>query len=190
MKRFFKIFICPVTVFYFISCSPGKYTVSANGDTADIKLKSGKGFEAELISISDTAVFFETIPDKLKENHVLFYSLLKDIKSIEVQGYSGSGWIPSVLFFQVLPVGLLCGAAASVDNSDIGAVALIFSVPAVLTTVLLAASEGDSPKWNDQMSLEEIGSLKLYTRYQVPLSEAEISRLLKRYNQNTINKDF
>jgi len=169
-------------------CSSGGYTVSVNGDKADVQLKSGKNFSAEIVSISDSAVFFASTPASLIELPVLFYSLNRDIKSIEVEGYNSNGWITPVLLFQVLPVGLLTAAATSVHNTNAGIVGLVFMIPAVITSILFISSNGHTPQWNDKQPLEEIESLKIYSRYPRALSEDEINRLLKRYNQEIIIK--
>jgi hypothetical protein len=189
MKKLILSLLCFIQLLLFSKCSSGKYTVSANGDEADVKLKNGKSFSAEIVSITDTAVFFASIPGNVGELPVLFYSLNPDIKSIEVQGYDGSGWLTSVLLFQVVPAGLLAGAAAS-EGNDAVSIGLTSVIPAIITTILLASSNGRIPQWNDGQSLEELDSLNIYSRYPAPLSEDKLNRLLKRYNQKTIKKYF
>ncbi len=188
MKKLFLTFLSFILLLLLSNCSPGKYTVSANGDEADVELKNGKEFSGEIVSISDTCVFFASLPAAQRELSVLFYSLKQDIKSIKVQGYNGSGWEPWVLLFQVLPAGLLAGAAASVKGPDAVSVGLISAIPALVTSILLGTSEGDTPQWNDGQPLEELESLKIYSRYPTALSEDELNRLLKRYNQKAIRK--
>ena len=135
MKTLFSSFLGFILLLLLSGCSSGKYTVFINGDEADVKLKNEKKFSAEIVSISDTEIFFASIPPNTTELPKLFYSLKKDIKSIEVQGYTNSGWIAPVLLFQVLPVGLLAVAAAN-EKTNFGPVILLFSIPAIITSTL------------------------------------------------------
>jgi hypothetical protein len=189
MKKIILSLLCFIQLLLFSNCTPGKYTVSANGDEADVKLKNGKSFSAEIVSISDSAVFFASIPTNIEARPVIFYSLNQDIKLIEVQGYDGSGWLTPVLLFQVLPAGLLAGAAASVGNNAVS-IGLVSAIPAVITSILLSSSNGKTPQWNDRQPLEELESLNIYSRYPKALSEDELNRLLKRYNQKAVKNIF
>lgn len=191
MKELFLITTCFVLPLVFSSCSSGKYTVSANGDKAEVKLMNGREFESEIVFISDTAIIFATIPDNERDLPKLFYSHKKEIKSITVQGYDGSGWGSAVLLYQVLPAGLLAGAAASYsEGSGSVAVGLIFAIPAAITALLFSATDGVAPEWNDEMPLSEIETLKIYSRFPEELSQMELNKLLKSYNQTAIKKYF
>ncbi|MEJ2614018.1 MAG: hypothetical protein P8Z35_03590, partial [Ignavibacteriaceae bacterium] len=109
MKAIIIILVCFVSILNFLGCATSQYTVSANGDKADVKFKSGKEFTGELVSISDSAVYLATIPGDYRNSPVLYYFPNSEIKSIAIQGYDGSSWLPWVMLFQVLPAGLLTG---------------------------------------------------------------------------------
>ncbi len=170
-------------------CGSGKYTVSSNGDTVDIKLKSGTTFTGEMIYISDTAVVFSSIPSDSNEKPILFYSLNNEIKSISVQGFNGSGWATPVLLFQALPAILLTATAASyVDGDEILILGLIVAIPAVITAILFGATEGDTPQWDDNSSTDDIQSLKIYSRYPEGLNKKDRAALLDTYKQKNLKK--
>ena len=165
------------------------YSIS-NGDKADVKFKSGKEFTGELVSISDSAVYLATIPGDYRNSPVLFYLPNNEIKSIEVQGYDGGSWLPWVMLFQVLPAGLLTGAAGSVDGTNVAAVGIISVIPAIITSICFGTTKEHTPKWNDNLPIEEIKLLKIYSRYPEALNETELNKLLRRYNQKSIKKYF
>ena len=169
MKTIIIILVCSVSILSFFGCATDHYTVSANGDKADVKFKSGKEITGELVSISDSAVYLATIPGDYLNSPALFYMPNSEIKSIEIQGYNGGIWLPWVILWQVLPVGLLTGAAASVDNQNAGVVGLIFAIPAIVTSICFATTEESTPQWNDNLPIDEIKTLKIYSRYSVPL---------------------
>jgi hypothetical protein len=188
MKKLFLRILCLFPLIIFSNCSSGKYVVSPYGDIANFKLKDGKEYTGEIVFISDTAIFFATKPVNQRELSTLYYFLNQEIKSVEVQGYDGSGWLTSVLFFQVLPAALFVGAAASAEVDNPVAVGFVSLIPALLTSLFLGSSQGEVPQWNDELPLKEITSLKMYSRYPLELNQEEMILLLKRYNQKTIKK--
>lgn len=189
MKKIILI-LCYLTFIIIISsCSSGNYVVSANGDKAEVKLKDGKGFVSEILAIQDTAIIFATTPNNTLDIPRLFFEPINEIKSIDIRGYDGSGWGSSVLLFQVLPAVLLTVTAASVSSENV-TMGLIFAIPAAITAVLFATSEGETPQWNDETPISEIENLKKYSRYPEGISQDELSKLLKSYNQTVIKKYF
>lgn len=190
MKKLSLTLSCLSLLLILNSCGSGKYTVSPNGDTVDIKLKSGTTFTGEMIFISDTAIVFASIPGASNEKPILFYSLNNEIKSISVQGFEGSGWVAPVLLFQALPAILLAATAASYAEKGEGVimVGLIMAVPAIITSILFASTEGDIPQWNDDSNTGDIQSLKIYSRYPEGLNKEDLAALLEKYKQKTLKK--
>lgn len=180
--------LCFISLIVIInSCSSGKYVVSENGDKAEVTRKDGYKFVSEIVCIHDTAIIFSTISENRLHVQQLFYEPIDKIKSITIQGYGGSGWIGSVLVFQVLPAALLTVAATSVDSDNAG-VGLIFAIPAVITAILFATSEGETPQWNNELPISEIENLKKYSRYPEGMNQEVLSKLLKKYNQTGITR--
>lgn len=189
MKRLSLTISCLSLLLMLNSCGSGKYTVSPNGDTVDIKLKSGTTFTGEMIFISDTSVVFASIPGDSNEKPVLFYSLNNEIKSISVQGFDGSGWAAPVILLQALPAILLTVTAASVSESgDVMIMGLIMAIPAVITSILFASTEGDIPQWNDNSNTEDIQSMKIYSRFPEGLNKKDLPVLLDEYKQKNLKK--
>ena len=191
MKKIFLMIWCFTSLLILGSCSSGKYVVSANGDKAEIKLMDGRVFVSEIVNIQDTAIIFATIPVNPLDFPHLFFEPIEEIKSITIQGYDGSGWGASVLLFQVLPAALIAGAAASYsEGSGALAVGLVCAIPAAITALLFSGSAGETPQWNDEMSVSEIENLKIYSRYPEGMSQEKLSKLLKKYNQTELKKYF
>lgn len=174
----------------FISCSSGKYVVSANGDKAEVTRIDGYKFVGEIICIQDTAIIFATLPVNPLDFPQLFFEPIEEMRSITIQGYDGSGWGGSVLIFQVLPAALMFGAAASYSEGGSGALAvgLVCAIPAAITTLLFATSEGETPQWTDKLPISEIDNLKKYSRYPEGMNQEVLSNLLKKYNQKGITR--
>ena len=123
-------------------------------------------------------------------SHIYFISLILHFKSISVKGYDGSGWAGSVILFQAIPNVLFAAAAISQIHKTSGAliISLIFTIPTIVTAVLFGVSQGDTPKWSDQSTLEDLYSLKIYSRYPEGLNEQDLNRLINSYGQKTIKK--
>jgi len=185
-----------ISIFSFVllvvlcSCSSGKFVVSANGDKAEVKLIHGKEFVSEIVSIQDTLIIFATTPVNPLDFPNLFFEPIEEIKSITIQGYDGSGWGAPVLLFQVLPAALIAGAAASYGSGGALAIGLVCAIPAAITALLLSGSAGETPQWNDEITVSEIENLKKYSRYPEGMSQEELSKLLKKYNQTELKKYF
>ena len=189
MKKLIRNLFCFFLSLLIYDCGSGEYVVSPKGDKVDIILKKGNQLNVELLLISDTSVVYASTSANPHDQTNLFYSLHSDIKSISVKGYDGSGWVTSVMLFQVLPSILFAIAAATYSQSSEGLVAgTIFLFPAIITTVLFASSEGETPEWNDQSPVEDLNKLKIYSRYPVGLNEEQLKLLLSRYSQKQIKK--
>lgn len=143
------------------------------------------------MSIQGTTIIFATTPVNPLDFPNLFFEPIEEIKSITIQGYDGSGWGAPVLLFQVLPAVLIAGAAASYsEGSGALAVGLVFTIPAAITALLFSGSDGDTPRWNDEMSVSKIENLKKYSRYPEGMSQEELTKLLMKYNLKALKKSF
>lgn len=192
MKKVFLMISCFILSFILFDCSSPKYVVSEKGDKAEVELKDGKDFSGEIVLISDTSIIFSNVAGNSGTGPILFYILNKNIKHISVKGYNGSGWITPVLIFQVLPAALLAIAASSVKytNENNTLIAVILSIPALVTPIIFALTEGETPHWDDSMPLNEIKKLKIYSRYPLELSPTQMELLLKIYNQKKIREYY
>lgn len=173
---------CFIILILIVGCSSGNYVVSEKGDTAELVRKDGYSIECELVSIQDTAIIFSSLHQNKQISSTLYYEPLINIKSIKVKGYSGSGWLAPILIFQVLPAGLLTGAALSLD-SDNSAVVAVFIIP-ILSALLFSGSDEDSPQWNDTQPIENLQDLKKYCHYPFGLTERLLSELLNKHSQS------
>jgi len=189
MKKVFALIFNIVLLIVLSSCSSGKYVVSEKGDIAEVTRKDDYKFVSEIICIQDTAIIFATIPVNPLDFPQLFLEPIEEMRSITIQGYDGSGWGGSVLIFQVLPAALMFGAAASYsEGSGAIAVGLVFAIPAAITALLFATSEGETPQWTDKLPISEIDNLKKYSRYPEGMNQEVLSNLLKKYNQKGITR--
>lgn len=190
MKKVFALIFNLVLLIVLSSCSSGKYVVSEKGDIAEVTRKDDYRFVSELICIQDTAIIFAIIPVNPLDHPQLVFEPIDEMKSITIQGYDGSGWGGPVLLFQVLPAALMFGAAASYSEGGSGAMALglVCAIPAAITAMLFATSEGETPQWTDKLPISEIDNLKKYSRYPEGMNQVVLSNLLKKYNQTGITR--
>ncbi len=193
MKKVFMILLCSTVMFVLINCSSPRYIVSEKGDKANVELIDGRCFSSEIVLISDTAIFFLELPEDTANFPVLFYVNNKDLKSISIKGYNGSGWVAPVLTLQVLPAVLMAIAASSVKDNNYGGfnsvgIGVLFAIPAAVTALIFASTEGDTPHWDDSMPLDEIKNLKIYSRYPKGLSMKQMELLIQMNNQKHIYK--
>lgn len=186
------IIIIPFFVFLFnlAGCSLGGYSISPYGDKADIQFKDGGELKCELILISDSSVVFGLSQKYSDVTSELFYSPKNEIRSIKVNGYSDEGWVVPVLVFQGVPAVLLAVAAGSAGNPNGALIGLATAIPAIVTALIFALSAGNTPEWNYDSPKDDINDLKIYCRYPAGLSNEELKRLLKGYNQENIKKYF
>ncbi len=187
MKNLLLLLSCFILSILLFNCSSPKYTVSAIGDKAKVELKDGSEFSGEIVLICDTSIIFSVASEDPETAPVLIYTLNKDIKHISVQGYSGSEWIAPVLIFQVLPAVLLAIAAGSEGMNGVG-IGVIFALPAAITTLIFASTEGKTPQWDDSMPQNGIKNLRIFSRYPLYLSRNQMELLLKMYNQKQIRR--
>lgn len=187
MKKLFLAIICFTLFIVFYSCSSEKYTLSSEGDQVKIELLDGNDFSGEMICISDTAIIFVLPSNHEDLNPQLVYIPNKEIKSIKVQGYNKGGWETFVLFFQVIPAGLLA-AAAAIEGFDALNVGLISAIPAAVTSIFFIATEGETPQWDNKMPLKKLKSLEIYARYPHKLNKDDLSSLMMQYDQKDIKK--
>ena len=106
----------------------------------------------------------------------------RSIASIEVSGFRNDNWWIGVVLFQVLPaIGL--GVAASSAHADAAAVVGVALIPAVLTSVLYAASGLPTPEFRDPITAEALMELRKYARFAGTLTEAQTEELLRAHGR-------
>jgi len=169
-------------------CSGTQYTVSEFGDKSIIELKNGLSLEGEIVFITDTSLVFSKSLQNVFEHNKIYSLPFSDIKSISIEGFDGSGWGKNVLIFQLLPVGLLAIAAASMDVDIIPGLIVISTIPAGITALLLSESEGETPNWYDSMDIATIKNLSIYSHYPYELNSKELNKLLLENGQKEIYK--
>lgn len=186
MKKVIIPFCCLLMFLLIPACSSGSYVVSERGDVAEIVRIDGFSFDCELICVQDTAIIFSTEYQNKNISPKLCYEPLTNIKSIKIKGYNGSGWLAPLLIFQVLPAGLLTGAALSVDSDNGGAV-LVFIIP-IVSALLFTGSDEDAPQWTNTQPIEVLTDIKKYCRYPLGISAPLMLQLFKQYNQTGLIK--
>lgn len=190
MKNFIKCILISAIFLTIESCTVSKYSVVPYGDLAKVELKKGNKFEARIVYLTDTSIVFMNDSQLLSYNmfhqNRLFYVLKNEIHSININGYNNQNWILHVALFQALPSVLIIIAATSEMGFDENL--LIFTLPALFTTISFLASEEKTPGWNDSKNISTMDSLKIYSSYPTKLAENKIEILTSKFGQKIIRR--
>ena len=174
-----------------LGCSPSTYIVSEYGNEANLEFVNGVKLNCEIIYFSDSSIVFSPIGKTHSGISLLpktlSYINYNNLKSISILGFDGKNWGTGVILFQVIPVGLLAAAAASVETNPLPVI-LIFGFPAIITSLFLSASDGETPEWHRENPVHNISDLKIYSRYPNGLNNVEVKNLLVQLKQKKIKK--
>ena len=175
------------------SCAPHLKTLSFEGDASEITLGNDYTFTAELMMVTDSAIYVKQIGGKLKSPSTssgkIYQIPFADIREINIEGYVNKGWLPAVLLFQFLPAVLLTVAASSAGAELSGGGVLLLYGPPVITFLLFSTSQPDPPRFTALPSAAEIAELRKYARYRTEL-DAEQWRIILQKHGQTAPKSF
>lgn len=191
MKKLISTWSVVLILALHLGCSPSNNIISEYGNEANLKFANGVKLKCEIIYFSDSSIVFSPIGEKYSGISLLpitlYYINYNNLKSISILGFDGKNWGTGVILFQVIPVGLLAAAAASVET-DVLPVISIFGIPAIITALILSASDGETPQWHSDDPVHKISDLKIYSRYPNGLNNLEIKNLLAQLKQKKIKK--
>jgi hypothetical protein len=161
-----------------ISCGSVGPIVTMTGETATVRLHDGTEESVELLAVEDSSIICllpqgtaATGPRRVVEIPG------GSISRVEVSGFRNDKWWVGVVVFEVLPaVGLTVAAGAA--NADAGATFAVSMIPAMLTTILYAASGVPTPTFEDPLSAEKLGELRKYARFAGRLTSSQKDQLL------------
>jgi hypothetical protein len=165
------------------ACGSFGSIVTMTGESVTVQLHGGSREEAELLAVEDSAILCLVHDRSPGAGSAAGAGVVKripvqSIAAIEVSGFRNDNWWIGVALFQVLPaIGL--GVAASSADADAAAIVGVALIPAVLTTVLYAASGLPTPEFRDPISAEALMELRKYARFAGTLTEAQTEELLR-----------
>lgn len=172
-----KIIITLVSTLALWGCVSSSSIVNYKGDKVDIELKN-YSYSAELISVQDE----ELIVDYEKKIASVKF---KNIKSISAQPYDLTAK-SSISYFQVIPAVILGITAASQLGSSAVLVVPILMIPGLITYLIYDANTPEALIWDNSMPMTSLNEFRLYARVPDPLSDEQLSELLKLYDQDKI----
>lgn len=175
-----KIIITLVSTLALWGCVSSSSIVDYKGGKVDIELKNSS-ISSELISVQDEELIVDY---QNKISSVMF----KDIKSISAQPYALTAK-SSIFYFQIIPAAIFGIAAASNTESPAAFFAgAVLMVPGLITYLIYDANIPEALIWDDSMPMTSLKEFRLYARVPDPLSDEQLSELLKLHNQNKIEK--
>ncbi len=191
MKKLILAWSFVLFITILLGCAPSTYIVSEYGNEANLEFVNGVKLKCEIIYFSDSSIVFSPIDKKYRGigllTKTISYVNYNNLKSISILGFDGKNWGTGVILFQVIPVGLLAAAAASVETNPLPVI-LIFGIPAIITSLFLSASDGVTPEWQSNNPVHNISDLKIYSRYPNGLNNLEVKNLLAQLKQKKIKR--
>ena len=169
------------------ACGSFGSIVTMTGESVAVQLQDGGREEAELLAVEDSAILCLVHDRSPGAGSAAGADVVKripahSIAAIEVSGFRNDHWWIGVALFQVLPaIGL--GVAASSADADAAAIVGVALIPAVLTTVLYAASGLPTPEFRDPITAEALMELRKYARFAGTLTEAQTEELLRAHGR-------
>jgi hypothetical protein len=159
----------------FSGCFSSVDFTKPNGETAELWTKDSH-LEIELISLSDTAVYF------LYDKHI-YESKMKDFKQIHINGYSIFGPKLSIL---LLPLGAELTALFTTikeQRSDWIKSGLFCSL-LLASTIFAICHDNPEVSFTNPLTKDEIYLLKHYSRYPNELNSKQWKDILTFYKQD------
>ena len=179
MKRKILSVIMAVLWLYQLSCIVWqRVRLSPEGQEIRADLKSGQSVKGELLSFQE-GVFY--ILDKSEGPGRIARISGADVASVRIKGFRNLKWIPFVVGLEVVPAAVLIGTYMGESNGDVDPEMLLALLPAVLTTLIFAATRSEE-------SFEEvlIGpdiSIRKHARFPNGLTPDQIDELLRQSGQ-------
>jgi hypothetical protein len=187
MKMRFFLTAVLASVLYSCSGTP-EFVTEPQGNTATINMKNGKDFEGELLCIYDSSVIILSdlcIVGGLPHQFCVSGINIRNIRSIELSGYTDRSWIMAIVGEQLLP-GFAMAIAASGQNSKASTTIMVITVAASALTALLFETSTESPVLPEGYTVQELKEFHKYFRYPGGLTDLQIKDVLTRYHQDKI----
>ncbi|MBE0643483.1 MAG: hypothetical protein IH600_05345 [Bacteroidetes bacterium] len=144
----------------------------------------GKEFTCELLSLSDSVMYFipmeEDNPELLLAPGKIYAAPPYVFASGDVLGYGNHDWVYPVLGMQLLPV-LMLAVEASFYNQDIESffawTAALSFIPA-LNVLILYLGTLETPRFEETLLPPKTSEFRKYARYPQGLTEEQLKLLL------------
>jgi|GEM_PF-1354865 len=150
-------------------CISSVKVMKTAGDDAVVILKKIHSYNAELITVSDSAIFYE-------HQGKIHYTTYADLKLVLIKGYSPNLY-PIIGFF-IIPDLIAGRAFISDDEASLRQIGMMALFHAGLTTAILII-QSDKDTFSPATSLKEREQLKLYCRYPQGLTDEQWKELLR-----------
>ena len=171
------------------SCAPKMATLQPTGDIAQIKIDTEEIITGQLLTIDIHDIYLQVdrgIQNSELVSKGLIYNISTDcIESITIEGYTNDNWIAPLILLEVIPIGLLGAAAASVEDVDPIRVIAVLSMPAFLNYLFLKNAHS-APKVAAPFTELNMSELKKYARFPQGLTPTQLTTLLATINQAEI----
>lgn len=190
--RYLLSYVLIICIFIY-TCAAPKFNLQPAGDIAVLKMKNNSVYKGEFLFIKDGDIYLLVDKPQIDNPYApksgsVSTVQIKQIESIEIEGYSNRSWGASILAFQVVPAFILAGVGASVDGENFLPVLGISSIPILITWLLFEGSTPTAPTFDHLLKEEKLEELNKYSRFPMGLTDNQLKDFLEIYKQKEIKQ--
>jgi len=168
-----------------MGCVPETKNLGPRGDRAEIKTKGNKLYTGELLFVTEEAIFMQLETNEEKGKTGIYKFPNNTIQYIAIKDYINTKWKSAILYYEVVPIGLLIVSAATADADSPASVAVLL-LPALINYAIFAASTPSAPGVEDPFSAKQVNELRKYARFPQALDEIQFKSYLSMHNQDDV----
>lgn len=174
----------------FAGCKTSIFTITPEGDRAEITFQDLPPVTAELLAIDEPKnLLYIEIPENNSKDTARADGIaaidLNLIETVTIKDYVNKSWVTPWITLQVAPT-ILFTIAASQEGMA-GQAFLAFGIPTASSGLLLSLSEPDPPTFGSGLSsADTVKKLTKYTRFPLGLNDEQLRLLLDKRNQQEL----
>lgn len=184
MKKILMLLFCLLMI-NFYSCTSSEKVTEPKGDNIQLNLKNGKNYEAELLMVKDSMMYFiihELKVEKKTLSNVIARTNMNNLHAISLESYSDISWLAYVIAVNGIPAIMFSAVALSYDHSE----GLLTFIPFGVNLLLYIISEPGDVEIQVPITDRKIEELNKYARYPLGLSEEQFNTLLEFNKQKEV----
>jgi len=179
------ILLFSLTLINYYSCTSSENVTEPKGDNITLILRNGMSYEAELLMVKDSMLYF--ISNELKvENktysNVITRTHINKLHEISLESYSDKGWFAYVIAANGIPAIMFSAVALSYDHPE----GLLTFIPFGVNLLLYIISEPGDVEIQVPITDRKIEELNKYARYPLGLNDEQFDLLLEFYKQKEV----
>ena len=169
----------------YYSCTSSENVTEPKGDNITLILKNGMSYEAELLMVKDSMLYFISNDLKVENktySNVITRTHINKLHEISLESYSDKGWLAYVIVTNGIPAVLLSVASLSLESG----VGLLAFIPFGINLLLYSSSEPGDITIETPFTDKKMNKINKYTRYPLGLNDKQFDLLLEFHKQKKV----